>query len=253
MRTYTNLAWPDDPYRASQQLYARPSPMLAAFAVLLTGQPALRAPAAVAVVYLPLHRTRVLTVTEETVAFGFRAASTADASSIGGLAGFADLDLMQARRHARFLAGHDLSAVLRALRAAAPGRATRGLAAVAAGWADRQARARGTVTLVDVCADLGDGHGDLAEASRAAGVVVAPASACASSPCPGLAGDPGAVERLAAAAAERALATALVCARGLGRYQWETAISTARIMSATTWDLFPVVPWDDTACHQAAL
>ena len=249
MRTYTNLAWPDDPYRASQQLYARPSPMLAAFAVLPAGQPALRAPAAVTVAYLPLHRTRVLTVTEETVAFGFRAASTADAGSIARLAGFADLDLMQARRHARFLAGHDLSAGLRALRAAAPGRATRGLAAVAAGWADRQARARGTVTLVDVCADLG--HGDLAEASRAAGVVVAPASAYPSSPSPGPAGDPWAVERLAAAA-ERALAIALVCARGLGRYQWETAISTARILSATTWDLFPVVTWDDTSCHQPA-
>ena len=26
MRTYTNLAWPDDPYRASQQLYRRPVP-----------------------------------------------------------------------------------------------------------------------------------------------------------------------------------------------------------------------------------
>ena len=77
------------------------------------------------------------------MAFGFRAASTADAGSIPELAGLADLDLMQARRHARFLAGHELSADLRALREAAPGRATRGLAAVAAGWADRQAHAAG--------------------------------------------------------------------------------------------------------------
>jgi hypothetical protein len=79
MRTYTNLAWPDDPYRASQQPYARPSPMLAAFAVVPPGQCAVMAPAAVAVAYLPLHRTRAITVTEDTLAFGFRAASTAGA------------------------------------------------------------------------------------------------------------------------------------------------------------------------------
>ena len=76
MRTYTNLAWPDDPYRASQQLYRRPSPMLAGFAVVPPGQS--MATAAIAVAYLPLHRTRAITVTEGTLASGFRAACTAD-------------------------------------------------------------------------------------------------------------------------------------------------------------------------------
>jgi len=242
MQTYTNLAWPDDPYRASQQMYARPSPMLAAFAVLPAGQAAPTAPAAVAVAYLPLHRTRLITVTEETVAFGFRAASTADARGMSRLAEFADLDLMQARRHARYLAGEGLSASLRALRAAAPGLAARGLAAVAAGWSDRQARPRGIATLVDVGADLGD----LAEASRAADVVNTSASSL------GLAGDSEAAELMAAAASERALAIALICARSLGKYQWATAISAARIMAATTWDLFPAAMWDDTARSQSA-
>jgi hypothetical protein len=240
MRTYTSLAWPDDPYRASQQLYARPSPMLAAFAVLPAGKAALTAPAGVAVAYLPLHRTRVITVTEETVAFGFCAASTADVGGIGRLAAFADLNLMQARRHARYLAGYELSVGLQALRAAAPALAARGLAAVAAGWADRKVRPRGAAPLVDISADLGDPAG----ASCAADVVITPASS------PSLASDSVAAEPMAAAAAERALAIALICARSLGRYQWETAISTARIMAATTWDLFPTVTWDDTACQQ---
>jgi hypothetical protein len=121
MRIYTNLAWPDDPYRTSQQLYRRPSPVLAAVAVLLPEQPACVVPAAVAVAYLPLHRTRAITVTEGTLAFGFRAFSTFDAEDVRELAGLADLDLMQARRHASLLAGHCLPGHLRALRQAAPG------------------------------------------------------------------------------------------------------------------------------------
>ncbi len=247
MRSYTNLAWPDDPYRASQQLYRRPAPMLAAFAVVPPGQSMATAPAAIAVAYLPLHRTRAITVTEDTVAFGFRAASTADGDGIGPLAGAADLDLMQARRHARFLAGHALSADLHAVRDAAPGQVNRGLAAVEAGWADRQPRARGTATMIDLC----DGSSDLAATIRQAGIMASPASV-ASSSVSGDAARLATTEHLAAAAAERALAIALACARGLGQYRWEGILRTARIMAVTTWDLFPIVAWDDAPGHQPA-
>jgi len=247
MRTYTNLAWPDDPYRASQQLYARPSPMLAAFAVMPPGQCAVTAPAAVAVAYLPLHCTRAITVTEDTLAFGFRAASAADGGCIPRPAGVADLDLMQARRHARFLVGHALGDSLRALREAAPGLVARGLDAVESCWADRQARARGTATMIDI---RNDRH-DLAAICRSAAVTASPASMASGIPSGGPAGR-GTAERLAAAAAERALAIALACARGLGRYRWEGTVRTARIMAATAWDLFPNVAWDDTACDQPA-
>ena len=77
MQTWTNLAWPDDPYRTGQQLYRRPAPRLAAFTTwpAVTSGPAV--PATTAVVYLPLHRTRPVTVTAQTLTFGFRAASTA--------------------------------------------------------------------------------------------------------------------------------------------------------------------------------
>ena len=216
MRTYTNLAWPDDPYRASQQLYRRPSPMLAAFAVVPPGQSAATAPAAIAVAYLPLHRTRAITVTEGTLTFGFRAASTADGNRICRVAGVADLDLMQARRHARFLAGHALAADLHALREAAPGQVNRGLAAVESGWADRRQRARGTAAMIDLC----DDGNDLAAISRQAGIMASPASV-ASSSASGDAAGLRTSEHLAAAAAERALTIALACARGLGQYRWE--------------------------------
>jgi hypothetical protein len=52
-----------------------------------------------------LHRTRAVSVTEQTLTFGFRAASTGDPAGMPALAAVADLDLLQARRHAAVLAG----------------------------------------------------------------------------------------------------------------------------------------------------
>jgi hypothetical protein len=240
IHTYTNLAWPDDPYRASQQLYRRPSPMLAAFTVLPPGQCPITAPAAIATVYLPLHRTQAVTVTGSTVNFGFRAASTADARCLAQLAEIADLDLIQARRHAKYLAGHALSPGLHALREAAPGMTVRGLAAVEADWAARPAHVRGTATMIDI----GDGRPDLADTCQRAAFTTSAGTTASDI----LSGGPGAAERLAAAAAERALAIALTCARELGRYQWPGTLRTAALMAAAAWDLFPLTAWDDSPC-----
>jgi len=122
MREYANLAaWPGDPYRTGRQLYRRPTPRLAAFTA---GPPVCGSrygPAAAATVYLPLHRTRTLTVTEQTLVFGFHAVSIDDPADGAALAPAADLDLMQARRRTAVLAGHLLDGDL-----AAPGRAAAG-------------------------------------------------------------------------------------------------------------------------------
>jgi hypothetical protein len=246
MLIYTNLAWPDDPYRTGQQLYRRPCAMLAAFAVVPPGWPGVSVPTAVAVAYLLLHRTRAITVTEDTVSFGFRAASTADDGGIHEIAQVADLDLMQARRHARILAGHALAGSLHALTDAAPALTARGLAAVEAAWADRQTRARGTATMIDIS----DGQG-LHAICRGAGIALSPAKTARGSISADPA-EPAAAEMQAATAAEHALAIALACARRLNRYQWETTLRTASIMAATAWDLFPHAAWDDTACEQPA-
>jgi len=251
MRTFTNLAWPDDPYRASQQLYRRPPPMLAACAVLTLPAGAVAVPAAVAMAYLPLHRTGVTEVTEGTVSFGFRAAAAEDGDGdcLAELVALADLDMMQARRHAAILAGHALAAGLRGLRQAAPGLVTRGLAGVEAGWADRSARRRGEAVLCDISADLGGAH-DMTGLCRDAGIDGSPA--CLAGPDarrqPG-SGEPA--ESLAAAAAERALVIALACARGTGRYSWTGHLSTARIMTGTAWDLFPGMTWQATVVTRA--
>ena len=153
---------------------------------------------------------------------------------------------MQARRHARFLVGYALGASLRALREAAPGLVARGLDAVESGWADQPARARGTATMIDIR----DDRHDLAAVCRSA-VVRHLRQAWSAVSLRRPAGR-GTAERLAAAAAERALAIALACARGLGRYRWEGTVRTARIMAATAWDLFPNVAWGDTPCDQPA-
>ena len=106
-----------------------------------------------AIVYLPLHRTQPVTVTGQTLTFGFRAASATDQSEIPGVAAVADLDLMQARRRAAVLAGYRLADELAALRRA-DGRAVwRGLAAVAGGWATRSPAA-GRACLFDCGLDL---------------------------------------------------------------------------------------------------
>jgi hypothetical protein len=231
MRTYTNLAWPDDPYRASQQLYRRPSPMLAAFVVIPVGRCPITVPAAVATAYLPLHRTRAVTVTSDTVTFGVRAVSTSDPRDLPRLAEIADLDLIQARRHAKYLAGHALSPDLRALREAALALTVRGLAAVESAWGDRPTHVRGTTAMIDV----GGGRHDLADTCHRAALITRPDAMAEGR----ISGGSAVVERLAAAAAEQALAIALTCARELGRYRWQVTLCTAPIMAAATWDLFP--------------
>jgi hypothetical protein len=172
MRTYTNMTWPDDPYRTGQQLYRRPVPRLAAFSARRTAAAGGAAPAAVAIVYLPLHRTRTVTVTEQTLTFGFRAAGADDPADMPALAAIADLNLMQARRHAAVLAGQLLADDLAALRQAGEAGALRGLAAVEREWAAR-GPAAGKAATFDCALDL-PGRPPLDHACQQAGIAVGP-------------------------------------------------------------------------------
>lgn len=233
MRTYTNMTWPDDPYRTGQQLYRRPVPRLAAFTARAARGGRL-APSAVAIVYLPLHRTRTLTVTEQTLTFGFRAATADDPAEAPGLALIADLDLMQARRHAAVLAGHLVAGELAALRQAVGAEvALRGLHAVEQEWAARGPVA-GRAAEFDCGLDL-PGSPPLELACRQAGITARPE------------GSPDGVDRdswqVAALAVERALMIALVCARHQGRYAWTGTLPTGPVVAAATWDF---LPWPGT-------
>ena len=224
MRTYTNMAWPDDPYRTGQQLYPRPAPRLASFA---TGTPPVhdgQAARSAAIVYLPLHRTRTLTATRQTLTFGFRAASITGQAEADDLAALADLDLIQARRHAAILTGCMLDGELADLQIAA-GVTRRGMAAVQAEWVSRHTSVRGKAGMFDCPADL-PGHPCLDDACQQAHLT-------------GRSGNQAAIldEAVTAAmAVERALIMALICARHLGRYTWEGTLDIEEIMTASTWD-----------------
>jgi hypothetical protein len=231
MNTYTNLVWPDDPYRTGQQLYRRPAPRLAAFTVgRAAGGSRLPATSA-AIVYLPLHRTKTLAVTQQTVAFGFDAARIAGASKAPALARAAGLVLLQARRHAAVLAGHLLGDDLAALRTLAGDLVPRGIAAVEQEWADRRADAAGRAAMLDCGLDVPSAT-SLAQACQQARIGVSTTAAAALDMA-------AAGEVTVATAVHRALVIALVAARHLDRYTWEGTLHADEIMAAGTWDCLP--------------
>ncbi len=190
------------------------------------------APSAVAIVYLPLHRTQAMSVTEQTLTFGFRAASADDPADLVALAALADLDLMQARRHAAVLAGHLLVGDLAALRQAGDAAALRGLAAVEREWAAR-GKIAGRAATFDCGLDL-PRTPSLELACQHAGIA-------AWSGADGADGGEGVM-----LAVERALMIALVCARHQGRYNWAGILRIGPVLAAATWDCLPQ-PAPDTA------
>ena len=228
MEIYSNMAWPDDPYRTGQQLYPRPAPRLVAFTVESSRARGFPAITSSATVYLPLHRTRPVTVTGPTLTFGFRAASITGEAEAGALAGLADLDLSQARRHAAILTGSMLPRALAELQRLA-GITLRGLSAVQEEWAGRHAPARGRAAMFDCPGDL-PGQPFLEDACQQACLTARPGC------LPAGLDDTAASRMLAALLVERALIMALVCARHLGRYTWDGTLKTGDIMAASTWD-----------------
>jgi hypothetical protein len=226
MRTWTNLAWPDDPYRTGQQLYRRAGGRLAAFTTWPAVDAGRAVPATAAIVYLPLHRTRAVTVTGQTLTFGFRAASAGNPVEVSAVAAVADLDLMQARRHAAVLTGCHLGRDLAALLAADGVTGCRGLAAVAGEWDDRSP-APGRAALFDCDLDLPGGL-PLGQACQQAGISPMTITGIRDEGW-----DP------ATLAVERALTVALLCARHQGRYEWDGTLDTRALMAASAWDCLP--------------
>jgi hypothetical protein len=226
MRCYTNLAWPEDPYRTGQQLYRRTGPRLAAFSLYHSGL------TAAAIVYLPLNRTQTLPVTARTLAFGFHAVSISDPAEAPTLARAVDLYLLQACHHAAILAGHLLPDDLAALTELALGTPLRGVTATGQAWAHRAAADRGRAAMLDCGHDL-PGIKSLARLCTLAHVSC-PACTEALEPT-------GDEEEAAARVTGRAMALALAAARYLGRYRWEGILSVDEVLAIGAWDCFPHV------------
>jgi len=250
MQAWTNMTRPGDAYRTGELLYRRPPPRLAVFAAGGALRSAGRLlPACCVMVYLPLHRTRPVTVTGQTLAFGCRAAGITMVNEAAALAAVADLDLMQARRHAAVLASHAPRASLTALQSAAAGPA-RGLSAAGRAWADRHEPVRGTAMMIDTARDLPGGPGLAGVCEQAqVGLPTDPASPGARLVRPGE-GEP---VTAVTAAVTRAMAVALACARYLGRYEWDGTLDAMSILTAHAWDCLPRPGREDIAGQRPRL
>lgn len=230
MQVYTNVNWPGDPYRTGQQLYRRPAPRLAAFTVGPRSSDLQLGIASAAMVYLPLHRTQPIAITEATLTFGFHAVSSDASAEAPALAAIADLDLMQARRHAAILTGDFLPGDLAMLRVPAGETVLRGVTALQLDWPDRHEPARDRAAMFDCLLDL-PGDPSLEQACQQASISL-------DRDLFGGPDQPDDSGLLAARTVQRALAIALICARHLDRYQWEGTLHTGQIMVASTWDCF---------------
>lgn len=224
MREATNLSWTDTPFGGARRPFADRTSLLAAFSVNAT---------AAAAVYLPLPRTRSLTVTDTTVRFGFHALAAEEPAETAAVTASIDQLLVQARRQAAILAGHRLGDQLAALTAAGAGQPTRGITAVRAAWHSQSSErglARlhdtggqpGTVTLADICAGY-DLHALPADFPPAGADGYWAASQI--------------LRRLVV----YALAIALIAARNAGRYQWDVLHLDA-VVEAAAWDQLTDLP-----------
>lgn len=231
--TFTNLAWPEDPYRTGQQLFRKPGPMLTAVALTtdaLTGtSPA--APTAMAVAYLPLNRTRPAAIAGQELDFGFRAVSASDPAGLADLARQVDLDLARARRHASVLAGLLVAEQIDRLQADVGEMVLRGAAAIRRDWADRASPARGKALMIDCGLDLP--ARSLGQACGHAQISAGPGWEQAAT------GDQAETELAAAQATGTALTVALLAGKHLGRLTWNQDLDITGILTTSVWDRFP--------------
>jgi hypothetical protein len=198
-------------------------------------------PAAAAVVYLRLHRTRPLVVTSDTLKFGFHAAAPRSHAEVLRVVALLDRLLFQARRRAAVLAGYQLFDDLISLQTAAGGMPSRGISALlpllgpdhlggrTTRLADVSVSADGVVqSLDDVCATHRILVDDLPEGLHARDMLRW------SNPATTARLDPDVVERILSAATASSLAIGLVAAETLGRYRWEDPLDLAAVLSRVT-------------------
>lgn len=249
MQSFTNLAWPADPFGTTQRPFVKSSEMLTSIAVKDCGQCDCLHPIAVAISYLRLHRKRPISVRESTFNFGFYAVSMRLKEEASDLLRLVDEELTRARRHAKILAGHMIPSTLSTLRRAAPNQHARGVEAVERAWPDRHEPARGLARLIDVALDVPNCL-DLRDGCREVNLSLPSIKHALHVPFPDDMGGETfhegtsleAEQWLPAAAIEYALVVGLVAAKWLGVYAWDDELNIHSIMAASAWDCVPLLP-----------
>ncbi|MEO3853762.1 hypothetical protein [Acrocarpospora sp. B8E8] len=256
MTFYTNMSWPEDPYGTGQLWRSAPQ-LAASFAALFVDDGNHAVPIAYAVVYLPLHRTKLVDVTGGP-RFGFRAATAITEADIPALLKLLELDASRARRLARIVTGHQLADAFHTIVAvASDAGAYRGIRALAYAW---------------MIGENGPGMANLAEATTSEGDVAEAAAVAGISPgsvqrafepqetldlllakshipdTPGLSDEARAADGevlrqtsqwFGACATESALITGLTALHRVGHYRWDSPLDIGEAMDANLGDCFP--------------
>jgi len=266
MASYTNMAWPEDPY-GTGQLWRREPHLLAGLAVCWTGEAGQAVPVCYAVAYLRLHRTRPVDLTSG-VSFGFRTVVAAAGDEVRDLVRMFDLDVLRARRLAKVVAGCSLARDLHAFDALAVGDVGRGIRGLAAVWGADDGDNPGLARVFDIADEHAQSQGDLAVASARVGVsastvrwAFAPQhtiDAMAGIARGQRAGENAACENpvgrepdmirsvdwLGACSTERALVCAITAGRMLDRHIWEGPPDIGKAMAVNAWDCFRSLDFD---------
>jgi hypothetical protein len=154
MRSLTNLGWPDTPYGSDKRPFPGNVRLLTALNIRWADDGSDAVPVGAAAVFVPVHRTKVTTITAGTLHFGYRSVVTEDVNDQAELLRVVDRILVQGRRHAAALAWHSYPDDLHAICALAKERLP-GVSSVGDAWHDRATHARGVAPVVDTAADLG--------------------------------------------------------------------------------------------------
>lgn len=227
MREYTNLLWPEGPFGADRRPFGKPSQMIAAFTVDWTAQDL---PAAAAAVYLRVKRAGTVEVSTVTMNPGLVAVAPEEQADPLRIVGWLDRGLVRARRHATVLAGHNLADTLKTARLHVD-KPLAGLTGVAASWAARSNKERGTARMIDTATDL-DNPQAFAQRLSAPLCRVAPALW------------PHTAQQQTDAALSclvRTLAVGLAVAWHVDAYRWDPSggpLSVERAVAHAAWDSF---------------
>jgi hypothetical protein len=243
MLTYTNMAWPEQPYGASQRPFGQPPRLLAAITLDWAKHDDAEVPLCASIVYVRLARRDTITLNERAFAFGFRTAYTDQPTDHAALVRLVDTDLVRSRVHAHVLAAHGLADHLAALRTAAGNTPVPGVTSVERAWTTREQVRRGSARLFDTHHDTtAPEPAGLAAACGGRGLEVDLAGPGVSAELHATyqrTADPAAAERLALANLRRTLSVALVALATLTLYRWDGPVTVDKLLHANAWDCFP--------------
>ncbi|MFQ6146739.1 hypothetical protein ACLMNJ_27300 [Streptomyces seoulensis] len=249
MRELTNLAWPETPYGSVTRPVQKPGTWLTSLSLLWGEHGNETVLMGAAAVFMKIHRTQPLAVSEPLAHFGYRVLVPDGMGQTAEIIRHLDVILVQARRKSQIIAWHngadDLHVLANLPRTEGEPRHP-GVIAVGDGWKDRTTRDRGTAFLVDTSHDLGPAGLSSETAARHTVIPMdmfagARQQEHAQEACVALAEGQFAqhIDALAVSVLSSAVTTALLGGKHTGRLCWEEPLSVFHLLSHAAWKVAP--------------